>query len=450
MVVDAILMLLHISLFPFFAGLAMFIFGLNRTIFKVVTAWMGLSVISYTFLSVLPITRKDSPYSTPLSGIPSFCLSGIRYLFFKTFPNFGESIRKQLPGPDPGEGYIDDSFWHSMAKTAEKYAFELNSDIDHDSLLWTFKSLDEDADFEEFFDGLSRLCDSATGKKLEVEERFIKPNKEKLSDALTGLMNRTLSSNPIEGNHRRMIILTKAIESTSLLHPSLILRRVLFEDWGGLLGCFEFGLLMKNWADISNKVSITSFYSKCVATLSFSVLRRKRDERWIQLAEIRPLSTPLHPHEHDDSILLTNAISIVRMAVQTYSESEESNWNDILNVSRRALGAVYELEIRHCLHGLQHEFCDLWNKLVRTARTDQLSHHRSVSVKMLKNIRKLYIALHDASRTTFNTANDWEQVPDNPDFYPECAENDHHPASPIPNLQFNPAHTQSAPTPTGI
>ena len=450
--VEALPVLLHISLFLFFSGLSTFLFGLNRTIFKVVTTWMGVCVILYTCLSVFPITRKDSPYSTPLSGIFSFCLTGIRYLFFKKFPNFSKFIRKQLPSPDPGEVYIDNFFSHSMTETAEKYAFDLNSDIDHDSLLWTFKSLDEDADFEEFFEGLPRLCDSDTGKKLEVEEKFIKPNKEKLSDALNGLMDRTLISNLVKEfvKHRRMVIFTKAIESksTSLLDPSGILHRVLFKDWHGLLGCTEFGLSMRNWANASNKVTVSTFYAQCVATLTISVVR-KRDERWNQLAKNLPVLTPLHPHEHDDSILLANAIFIARMAVQTYSGSQESDWDDILSASRRTLGAVCKLDIRHTLPALQHEFCDLWNKLVRTAQTDQLLHHRSVSVKMLKNIRKLYITLHGTPRTAFIITDDWEQVLDNSEFYPECPGDGHRSASSFPNLQFNAPPTRSnEPTPS--
>jgi hypothetical protein len=67
--------------------------------------------------------------------------------------------------------------------------------IDYRSLLWTFDSLDEDTDLEKFFEGLSRLCDSDTGKTLNPQEGFIKPHKKKLSSALTELMNRTLSSN---------------------------------------------------------------------------------------------------------------------------------------------------------------------------------------------------------------------------------------------------------------
>ena len=87
-----------------------------------------------------------------------------------------------------------------MAKTAEEHAFKLNPDIDHRSLLWTFKSLDDEADFEEFFEGLPLLCDSDTGKELKLKEMFIEEpkNKKKLTSTLIGLMDRTLSSNPVE------------------------------------------------------------------------------------------------------------------------------------------------------------------------------------------------------------------------------------------------------------
>jgi hypothetical protein len=452
-------LLLHISLFLFFAGLSVFLFGVHRTIFKIVVAWIGLCVISYACLSLFPVFHKNSIYSTPLSVLFSFYLTGIRYLFFlvffrlRIFPHNDDLIRKLYSRRDPGEVHLDDFFSHSMIKTAEKYALKLDPDIDHESLLWTFKSLDEDAGFEEFFAHLPRLCDSDTGKKLELKEKFIKPNKEKLSNALTRLVDRTLISNPVENvvKQRRMIIFTKAIKSksTSLLDHSWVLRRVLLEDWHGLLECIEFGLSMQNWTRTSNDDRVTSFYAQCVATLTISIVQH-RDKRWVQLATVngQPSSGSLHHHEDHHSILLANAIYVVRMSVQTYSGSEVTHRNDILDVSRKTLTAVCKLDIRLTLPELQHEFCDLWNKLVRTAQNDQLPHHRSVSVRMLRNIRKLYIALHGVTPpTAFNTADDWEQVLDNPGFYHECTEDDHRPSSSLPDLQFNAsrsdAHTQS-------
>jgi hypothetical protein len=445
--------MLHISLFLFFAGLSVFLFGVHRTIFKTVSTLIGLCVISYACLTLLPITHKDSLFSTPLSPSFSFYLTGIRYFFIRlffqlqNFPHIHHLIRMLLPSRQPGEVHPG-IFFSSMIKTAEEYAFKLDPDIDHGSLSWTFESLDEDADYEEFFEGLPRLCDSDTGKELELKEKFIEPNKEKLSNALIRLMDRTLLSDMIDTlvRDRRMIIFTKAIESksTSLLDPSLVLRRVLFEDWHGLLECIEFGLFMRNWANTSDDDRITSFYVQCVATLTISIIRN-RDKRWIQLATVygQTLSRSLHHTEDHHSILLANAIYVIRMSVQTYPGSEVTDRNDILDVSRKTLGAVCTLDIRHALPELQHEFCDLWNKLVTTAQTDRLHHHRSVSVKTLRNIRQLYIALHGTHRTVFHTTEDWEEVLNNPSFYPECTENGHRPPLPFPDLLFDVPRTPS-------
>ena len=440
--VEALSVLLHISLFLVFAGLSVFLFGVHRTIFRTVTVLISLCVISYACLSLFPIIRKNSLYFTPLSVLFSFCLTGIRYLLvlflvslrYQIFTRINTFMRTLLPSHRPEEVYLDDFFSRSMIKTAEKYAFfsssmiktaeeyafKLKFDIEHRLLLWTFESLDEEADYEEFFEGLPRLCDSVTGKELEMKNKFIEPNKEKLLNGLIGLMDRTLMSNLVKEyvKHRRMIIFTKAIESksASLLDPSLVLRRVLFEDWHGLLECIEFGIFMQNWKD-NNKV--TSFYARCVATLTIPIIQN-RDKRWIQLATVNAqhLSRSLHHNEDYHSILLSNAIFVVRITIQTYSGSEESDWDDILNVSRRTLGAVCKLDIRHTVPELQYEFCDLWNKLVNMARTDQRPQLRFISMKMLKNIRKLYLASHGTPLTDFNTTDDWEQVMDNPYIYP--------------------------------
>src|SRR6266478_600923 len=63
--VEALPTLLHLSLFLFFAGLAVFLFSVHHTIFRVVTAWIGICFIVYACLTFLPIVRKNSPYSGP-------------------------------------------------------------------------------------------------------------------------------------------------------------------------------------------------------------------------------------------------------------------------------------------------------------------------------------------------------------------------------------------------
>ena len=105
--------------------------------------------------------------------------------------------------------------------------------------------------------------------------------------------------------HRRMVIFTKAMESklTDLLHRSDILRRVLFGDWEGLLGCIGFGISMRNWAEsldkFNDRLRVESFYAQCIAALATykSPTRKRlghgRHGGWIHMVKNLPVTTPL-------------------------------------------------------------------------------------------------------------------------------------------------------------
>jgi hypothetical protein len=449
--------LLHISLFLFFAGLSVFLFSVHRLIFKVVTAWIGVCAILYAILTFLPIIRKDSPYSAPLSSSFSFCLTFIRHLFFRLlrrFPQINPSNCMPLRTGDPSAVHLDDFFSHSMDKTAEKYAFEMGPDIDHGSLLWMFESLDEDTDFEKFFEGLHRLCDSETGKSLNLQQGFIIENRRTLSSALIGMMNRTLSSNlvPESVKQHRLIICTKVIESTSLFGPWWFLRCVLLGSWHRFLGCIEFGLFVQKWKDVTHPV--TRFYRQCVAVLTISIVR-DHDEHWSQLVKglLDVSKTPLQKYiKNSDSVLLANAIFIVRRTVQTYSGSVDRHRQDVIGASSKTLETVCKkLDIQHSLPELRHEFCGVWNQLVAAAQSSLPPHHEFVATTTLRNIRKLYIALHEYTstpatsfKTFYTTTDDRDPIFDNPQLYPICTFGDHRPSDPIPGLQFDEPTTPDA------
>ena len=203
--------LLHISLFFFFVGLSIFLFSVNRAIFRVVTLWIVLCVTLYAWLTVLPVYRKDSPYSAPLSPFFSFCLDGIQCLYCRLLQWLQQIVRSKFMHRGPGVVHLVNFFSRSLAKTANEFALNLDPQIDHNSLLWTLQSLDEDTDLEEFFERLPRLCDSKTGKDLKLQEGLIEQNRTKLSSALIELMNRTLPTNLVTEfvKQRRMIICTR-------------------------------------------------------------------------------------------------------------------------------------------------------------------------------------------------------------------------------------------------
>ena len=260
-VVEGLPALLHISLFLFFAGLSVFLFNVNRTIFTAVISLVGLCVVVYAYLTILPIIHKDSPYSAPLSVLVSFCLTGIRSIFFRLIDKLPDSILStvmQSLNRDSRRVYLGGFFSYSMRKTAEQFALRLDPEIDYDSLSWMFESLDEDKEVEQFFEGVPGLCSS---KALPRAQRdFFKRNniETMLSNALIEFMNRTLSSNLISDSvkRRRIIICTKAIDAACLLQPYWILRRVLLGDWGKFLGCIEFGLFVQSWRSIRHRVTV--------------------------------------------------------------------------------------------------------------------------------------------------------------------------------------------------
>ena len=174
-------MLLHLSLFLFFAGLSAFLYTVDLTIFKVMTAWSALCVILYACLTFLPYIYKNSPYSTPLSAPVFFGLTGIRCIvipLFQRFPNMDLSNWKLLRDQWVVYRDVGGIFSYSMKETIEKFASEVEPKIDYKLLWWTFRQLDEDTDLEKFFERLPRLCDSKKEKDLMVQEGFITPQEE--------------------------------------------------------------------------------------------------------------------------------------------------------------------------------------------------------------------------------------------------------------------------------
>ena len=60
-VVEGLPALLHLSVFLFFAGLVIFLFNINHTVFSSVAWWIGLFTIVYGLITLAPIIRHDGP-----------------------------------------------------------------------------------------------------------------------------------------------------------------------------------------------------------------------------------------------------------------------------------------------------------------------------------------------------------------------------------------------------
>ena len=459
-VVELLPALLHISLFLFLAGLAVFLFNVNFSIFKAVIAWIGLCVLSCSYFAIWPILHKNGPVFAQFSGAISFCLTGIRstVAFFNLVERFPGLINRfpslpQLRNRGPRTVQVGE-FSHSKRLTAELFAFRLGPEIDLDSLMWMFQSLDENKELERFFEGDPDRCDS---KMVTYALKFIKQNEKMFSNALIDLMDRTLSSNLVSEAVvlRRIIICTKAGDATSPLGPWWILRRVLLGDWKKFLGYIEFALFVQKWKSIAHPA--TRFYAQCVAAVTISSVQ-EHDDRWFQLAG-GPMGASKDLFQdylkHRDSILLANAISILRQTIQAYSGSAERYRSDILGASSKTLESLRSLDHRHTFPDLQHEFCAVWNQLVDLAQNDDRAHIVCVATATLKSIRQLYIGLHkgtSAAPTSFSgTTNDGAPVLDDARSYSGCDVVGHRSLHPVPKLEIEesaPEVTSNAPPTT--
>ncbi|KAI0246125.1 hypothetical protein BJV78DRAFT_195640 [Lactifluus subvellereus] len=298
--------------------------------------------------------------------------------------------------------------------------------IDYRALEWTFDSLDEDKEFEKFFEGVPGLCKSQA--IANCAEGFIKRNERKLRCALVALMDRTLTSNLVSESvkQRRIIICSKVIEATAL-GPWYTLRRVLLGDWHGFLRSVEFGLVIQGLKDLPE---VTAFYAKCVVAVIISSVQ-ERDERWFQLVigQLRVSKSVVRSYlAHRDSVLLAILVHISRQTVETGSGLEEWRRSHFVEALPKTVESVCKLDHQRTSPALQHDFCSLWNQLVDTAQDDKHAHASWVCVTILKNIRKVYIALHEgtgALPTAFTTTDDRDPVLDEKESYPMCTIVDH-------------------------
>ncbi len=426
--VDALPILLHAPLVLFLVGLLVFTIGSNHTVFKVVGSWVGLCTVIYTCFTLLPIFRHESPYYTPLSSPLWLLYTGTLVVAFrilrwltafhccndKTWDRFGrlkDRYQKQ--------------FFDGIERVAEEYAQKSSPEIDSRILLWMLQSSDQDHELEQFFASIPNFYSSRVfGNPLAAFKASIG---EKMADALVGLMDRTLSSDLLpQSKQRRITICNRALTEASLPISRRTLERVLYNDWDGLLDSVEFGLLLRNscYSD-----PFAEYYSQCVVSVIIA-RAREHDDRWHELATGQlgiSKSTLENYLAHGDSMLLANCVFMCRRIMDAYSEHD---WRCDVYSRSKTLELVSRFNIQETLPGLQHEFCDMWNELVRNTGDRRT---QNISIHILRHIRNVYFGLHQgtsAAPTAFSsTTFDRDSTLLFPRSYPSCQIARHHPVS---------------------
>ena len=275
--------MLHLSLFLFFAGLAVFLWNVNLTIFELVLSWIGLCTALYGCITFIPIFCHDSPYHTPLSLPAWHFVTGIRFLTFRVlkfitwyFDYFSHETWFRFRTLADGYGRL---LVRGMQKTAEESAFNSSPEIDTRAFMWTFDCLDEDHELERFFSGLPGFRGSKMVK--DPLPDLTEEQQEKLFGALIGLLDRTSSSDLLleSVKVRRTVICEKAIGPTNFpLKIQRVLRRI-FQD--GLVQSAAIARLVRDWDNGTSEgttIIIRAMVSSVVARAP------QRDDVWFAVA----------------------------------------------------------------------------------------------------------------------------------------------------------------------
>ena len=403
LVVGLIPTFLHLSVFLFLAGLCVFLNHLHPTVFNVVASSVGVCVSMYLCIVVMPILRYNTPYHSPLSSLAWYFWTGMLWMFFvitrgftalRFWPCFCIRIRCFSYTSSERLAQLHRRYLKRLLdgfrKAAEESAQNLSSEIDGRALVWTARSLDGDDKQERFFANIPAFCYS---KALAApRDAFKGTNGEKMLEVLVGFLHRTESSNldPIS-KRRRIDICRKAMHAADLCITWRLFQRVWHADWTRLLNSVEFGLFLRAAkyggprADYESKRVIAAI----IATT------QERDDRWFELAtgQLGESRAVLENYSaHGDSVLLANCIDICRRNIRAYTEHAY-----LVTAAMRSLHLeiVSNFDARNTLPFLQHDFCRLWNQLISMTREGP--YIRALAVQILRNIRHVYIALHQGT-----------------------------------------------------
>ncbi|KAH9053004.1 hypothetical protein EDB83DRAFT_1189566 [Lactarius deliciosus] len=223
--VEAIPLLLHTSVFLFFAGLIDFVLPINKVVAFSSLGCVVVFALIYAILTLLPSLRFNCPYRTPLSGITyiSLQLSALNlFSIFKAvegvFHGLLLEIRRWCYPDVPGSSNVWPTKWRAMLEDkasmhykrflrglrwrVELGAMEAPSEIDANALHWTLTTLDEDKEFEDFAARMPGFFDSRAS-----------PN---ATSAMLSLMCEQSTSEPILGSSLRELLET-CLPGASLL-----------------------------------------------------------------------------------------------------------------------------------------------------------------------------------------------------------------------------------------
>ncbi|KAK7462711.1 hypothetical protein VKT23_007298 [Stygiomarasmius scandens] len=144
--VDIIPILLHLSLFLFFAGLVTFLLPINRPLMYLMASILIIFVLVYTGLSCMPLVWLDAPYRTPVSDLLWRAGNRLHGFFFRV-----HRLPKDL----------------SLTEAMVESSLKDSSERDRQCMKYTVKSLNHDTELLPMLGAVSEAILGPTGIRFD-------------------------------------------------------------------------------------------------------------------------------------------------------------------------------------------------------------------------------------------------------------------------------------------
>ncbi|KAI9452580.1 hypothetical protein F5148DRAFT_500013 [Russula earlei] len=418
--VEALPTLIHVSVFLFFAGLVVFLSSINHTVFSALLWCMGLCVGLYMCVTLLPIFRPDSPYYTPLTKVAWFCATGLSWLVLRSSKTVVSYLHgRKLVSLDSWykisvvEHRQSKRFFRGFTKDTEDIAFQLCSDIDVRGLSWTFNSLEEDHELEEFLAGIPGFLSSHEVTDPEGVLKGVIDHVPAMAYTVFLFIERTFSFGRVSEaiQERRKNVYMKALDLVTPLLPVTFYQALHFWEsdhnpTAHIFGSFDFWLLAE--AHSQDDDADVAISAQCMAA-AIATTVQERDQRWVDII-MRQLDvsedTLLTYVAHGDSVLLANLIHIVERLAPPHNDIDYTLSLD--GLIRHTLRIARNFQISGTLPELQNRFCALWNRIALMTYDQEFTEvERRYARTILRVIRTVYISLHhgtDSQPTAFSSS----------------------------------------------
>ncbi|KAI0253865.1 hypothetical protein BJV78DRAFT_1189877 [Lactifluus subvellereus] len=385
--VDALSMLLHLSIFLFFSGLLIYLFNAHHSVFYAVVSWVAASTLGYIFVTIMPIFRLDSPYHAPLSILAWYLHATISYMVLLLLSCLS-CCCSWLGTFD----YHCEHYWDRISKgmggMTRKAVQESSKEIDGRILKSVIHAPIEDHEHDRLFQCILGFCSSKIVKGPETILRNL--GGRRLSSILTTYLERTWSPQVIskQDKIRRFVNCVKVADVARLSDVVLrILRDIFSSDNHMALQSAEIGNSLRS-GDYGKDQEI----GLCAQLVVAGVIANgdQDDESWIALAEGQLGKDFRYYLKHSlDSVLLANLTHITREIVRSFSDGLDIGHQ----ISYFALPRLSEFNIDNTLPELQDQFCALWNDIIEESH--RVADSRPIHV--LNCLNHIYSALNSSN-----------------------------------------------------